>query len=69
VYISVLNHRRRIIKNHFTLLLLATDLIFACTIAHARETDVIAAEEEVDGGHLNLVPIDASARIVNRSAQ
>jgi hypothetical protein len=30
-------------KNRFTLLLLATALIFACTITHAGEADVIAA--------------------------
>jgi CopG family transcriptional regulator, nickel-responsive regulator len=35
----------------------------------ASFADAIAAEEEVDGGHLNLVPIDASARTVNRPAQ
>jgi hypothetical protein len=68
VYISVLNHGRNI-RNHFTLLLLAAALIVACGLAHAGEADVIAAEEEVDRGHLNLVLIDASAQTVNRSAQ
>ncbi len=34
----------------------------------AAFADAIAAEEEVDGGHLNLVPIEASARTVDRSA-
>jgi hypothetical protein len=67
VYISVLNHGRNI-RNHFTVLLLATVLIVACSLAHASEADVIAAEEEVDGGHLNLVLIDASAQTVDRSA-
>ena len=30
--------------------------------------DAIAAEDKVGGGHLNLVPIDASARVVERAA-
>jgi CopG family transcriptional regulator, nickel-responsive regulator len=34
----------------------------------AAFADAIAAEDEVDSGHLNLVPIDASARIVDRPA-
>lgn len=33
----------------------------------AAFADAIAAEEGVDGGHLNLVPIDASARTIDRS--
>lgn len=34
----------------------------------AAFADAIAVEDEIDGGHLNLVPVNASMRIVDRPA-